>query len=163
MTKLLLNLIRFCILLLPAWSWAASGLQTFEPDSVSRIIEKQKGKPFVLIVWSLDCEFCQTSLKTLASERNKGKRLNLVTVSTDSLDDPQLATQMQKRLSKLRMSDNAWAFGSAAPEHLRYAIDPKWHGEMPRSYWFNARGEKVAYSGVLTQDVIDKLSSQMQK
>jgi hypothetical protein len=57
------------------------------------------------------------------------------------------------------MTRNAWAFGSTPPEQLRYVIDPKWHGEKPRSYWFNARGEKIAYSGVLTPATIQKLSS----
>ncbi|MBI1891212.1 MAG: redoxin domain-containing protein [Burkholderiales bacterium] len=163
MKKPTLALIHFLFLLLPALSLAATGLQTFEADSFARILEKQKGKAFVLVVWSLDCEFCQVSLKTLASEKVKHKGLSVVTISTDDADDPQSATLMQKRLSDLRMSDNAWAFGSAPPERLRYVIDPQWHGEMPRSYWFNARGEKVAYSGVLTPATIGKLSLQMQK
>jgi hypothetical protein len=46
------------------------------------------------------------------------------------------------------------------PERLRYAIDRSWHGEKPRSYWFNARGERVAYSGVITAAVIDKYLKQ---
>jgi hypothetical protein len=136
---------------------AAPAIQPFEPDSLAHIVESRKGKPFVLLVWSLDCEYCQASLKALAQE--KRKRLNIVTLSTDALDDPQAAALMQKRLGSLGMTDDAWAFGSASPEQLRYAIDPKWHGEKPRSYWFDAQGKKIAYSGVLTPAAIAKLSS----
>lgn len=162
MRQLIPLFIKAAFLLFPAVA-AAAGLQSFEPDTFTRIVEKQKGKPFVLLVWSLDCEFCQASLKTLSEEKRKRKDLNIVTVSTDAIDDPQAASLMQKRLVSLNLIDNAWAFGSAPSEQLRYAIDPKWHGEMPRSYWFNVRGEKVAFSGVLTQAVIDRLSSQSRK
>lgn len=47
---------------------------------------------------------------------------------------------------------DALAFGSTPPEQLRYAIDADWHGEMPRSYWFNA-------AGVLTPGMIVRLSA----
>lgn len=151
------------LLMCPPVTGAAAVLQPFEPDSLARIAEKQKGKPFVLIVWSLDCEFCQASLETLAQEKRKHKDFNIVTVSTDNADDPQAAGLMTKRLTALNMTGNAWAFGAAPPEQLRYAIDPKWHGEMPRSYWFNARGEKLAHSGVLTPETIARLSSQSRK
>lgn len=145
-----------------AFSCAANAqtmLHAFEPDSLAQIIDKQKGKPFVLVVWSLDCEFCLTSMKMLSQEKHKRKDLRVVTLSTDAVSDPQAATLMQKRLASLGLTDDGWAFGDAPAEHLRYAIDPKWRGEKPRSYWFNARGDKVAYSGLLTTEMIDKLSS----
>ena len=69
----------------------------FETDSLSQLVASQKGQPFVLIVWSLDCEFCQASLKTLAQEKRKGKKLKIVTLATDSLDDPQAAALVQVR------------------------------------------------------------------
>lgn len=134
-------------------------LRPFEPDSLARMIEEQKSKPFVLVVWSLDCEYCQTSLKALAQEKRKRKDLTVVTLSTDSVSDPEAVTLMQKRLTSLGMTGKAWAYGTAPSEQLRFAIDPKWYGEKPRSYWFNARGERTAYSGVLTSAMIGKLAS----
>jgi hypothetical protein len=163
MTKLVTYIVSTALLLSSVAAQAGTLLQPFEPDSFAHIVEKQKGKPFVMIVWSLDCEFCQASLKTLATEKRKRKDLNIVTVSTDSAGDPQSADLMQKRLSALQMTSDAWAFGAAPSEQLRYVIDPKWHGEMPRSYWFNAKGEKIAYSGVLTSAAIEKLSMQSRK
>ena len=159
MHKLIMTILVSLAAILSTGANADSTLQSFEPASLTQIVEKQKGKPFVLVVWSLDCEYCQTSLKTLSQKKHKLKELVVVTLSTDSLNDPQAAALMRARLASLGMTDNAWAFGSAPAEQLRYAIDPKWHGEKPRSYWFNLRGDKAAYSGVLTTDMINKLSS----
>lgn len=136
---------------------AALAIQAFEPDSLARIVATQKGKPFVLLVWSLDCEYCHASMKTLAQEQRKRRNLTVVTVATDSLADGQTAALMKRKLEAVGMRRHAWAFGTAPPEQLRYALDPGWHGEMPRSYWFNARGESVAYSGMITAETIAKL------
>lgn len=145
--------------LVPCAVNAGPTLQAFEPDSLAHIIDTQKGKPFILVVWSLDCVYCQASLKTLAQERRRRKDLTVVTISTDAADDPEAVALMQKRLGALGMTRHAWAFGMAPPEQLRYAIDPRWHGEKPRSYWFNAHGEKTAYSGVITAGMIARFAA----
>lgn len=152
----------FSVALLVAFSVTAHAetrLHAFDTHSLARIAEQHKGKPFVLILWSLDCEYCQASLKTLAQEKRKHRNLTIVTLATDSMSDPQTATLIRQRLHTLGMQTNAWAFGNAPAEQLRHALDPNWHGEMPRSYWFNARGEKRAYSGVLDTTIIDKYTA----
>jgi hypothetical protein len=42
----------------------------------------------------------------------------------------------------------AWQFGDAAEERLRYTVDPTWHGELPRAVFFNPKHEPTAHSGV---------------
>jgi thiol-disulfide isomerase/thioredoxin len=158
MKKVLFASFAFALTFMATQAGAAPTIQEFKPDSLATIVKKEDGKPFLLLVWSLDCEYCQASLKTLSEEMHKRKDLRVVTVSTDSLEDPQAAGMMRERLASFGVQSNAWAFGSVPPEQLRFAIDPKWHGEMPRSYWFNSRGEKTAYSGVITPNVIDKLA-----
>lgn len=135
---------------------AGGTIRAFEPDGMEKIVASQKGRPFVLLVWSLDCEFCLASMKNIVQEGRKRKGLNIVTLATDSVEDPEALALMKKRLASTGLTANAWAFGAAPPEQLRYAIDPKWHGEKPRSYWFNARGERSAYSGLITSATIDK-------
>lgn len=139
--------------------YAAPAFQPFGPDSLERIVGSQKGKPFVLVVWSLDCAYCQASLHTLAKEKSKHKNLNVVMLATDSLTDTEAVPLMMKKLETAGMTNDAWAFGAASAEQLRYAIDPKWRGELPRSYWFNAQGKSVAYSGVITPEVIAKFTA----
>ncbi len=156
--KKLISVIIACLALFVAHcAGAAPAIQAFQPDSLERIVANQKGKPFVLFVWSLDCAYCKASLDALGQEKRKRKSFNVVTLATDPLDDTQAATLMKKKLAASGLLNNAWAFGPAAPEQLRYAIDAAWHGEMPRSYWYNARGERVAHSGAITAATIAKL------
>jgi hypothetical protein len=159
MKKALMRTAACLIMLCVIPAHAVSVIQAFDADSMPRLVAGQKGKPFVLVVWSLDCEYCQTSLQNLTQEKRKGRTLNIVTLSTDAAADAQAVKLMKMKLRKFDIDNDAWAYGAAAPEQLRYAIDPNWHGEKPRSYWFNARGESVAYSGVITPAIINRLAA----
>lgn len=159
MKRMIAAILLATLALLGNLAQAGARIKPFEPDSLDRILNAHKGRPFVLILWSLDCVYCQASLAVLAQEKPARPGLNIVTLATDPLDDPQAAALVAQRLRKLGLTRDAWAFGAAPPEQLRYAVDPKWHGEMPRSYWFDAQGKRAAYSGVLTPAMIDKLSA----
>jgi hypothetical protein len=136
---------------------SAGGLKPFEPHSVERIAASHKGKPFVVLVWSMDCEFCQHSLDVLSKARAANPGFEIVTITTDPLADAALSGMVKKRLASIDLLADAWSFGALAPERLRYAIDPRWRGEKPRSYWYDAQGQRVAYSGVITPAVIEKM------
>ncbi|MFP5389972.1 MAG: TlpA family protein disulfide reductase [Gammaproteobacteria bacterium] len=140
-------------LLLGAPAWAQSP-KPFEADSLERIVGAHRGKPFVLMLWSMDCEFCQASLELLSKTRATHPGLTVVTVSTDPVSDAALTAQAAKRLAGLGLAEDAWAFGQASPERLRYAIDPRWRGEKPRTYWYDAQGKRVTHSGVVTAAMI---------
>ena len=135
----------------------AGGLKPFEPNSVGQSAAAHKGKPVVVLVWSMDCEFCQHSLDVLARARAANPGFDIVTVTTDPLADAALSDMVKKRLSSIDLMADAWSFGAQAPERLRFAIDPRWRGEKPRSYWYDAQGQRVAYSGVITPAVIGKM------
>jgi hypothetical protein len=132
-------------------------LKSFEPHSVEQIAVGHKGKPFVVLVWSMDCEFCQQSLDVLAKARAANPGFDVVTITTDPLSDAALSALVSKRLSGIDLLQDAWSFGGQAPERLRYAIDPRWRGEKPRSYWYDAQGRRVAYSGIITPAVIERM------
>lgn len=147
----------YLCVLLPVMASASEAVQSFESESLTHIVASQKGKPFVLVVWSLDCAYCQASFNTLGQEKRKRKDLNVITLATDAVADAQVPAMITKKLKAAGLVANAWAFGTAPPEQLRFAIDAGWHGELPRSYWFNTRGERVAYSGVITPATVEKL------
>jgi thiol-disulfide isomerase/thioredoxin len=132
---------------------AAQNIRAFEPSSLVRIKAERKGKPFVVMVWSLDCDYCEASFDSLARAKRKNG-LDVVTIATDRAEDAQAASLVRKKLKASGLDSDTWAFGSAPAEQLRYAIDPKWRGEMPRSYWFNAHGEASAFSGMITADTV---------
>lgn len=127
----------------------AHPIEPFEPASLEQIVASHHGKPFLLLVWSMDCKFCQASLDVLAKARAADPTLDIVTVTTDPMSDPVLSGQVRTRLASLRLLDDAWSYGNEAPERLRYAVDPAWRGEKPRSYWYDATGKRSAYSGLI--------------
>lgn len=149
-------LLPLMLALAPLAAEADAGIKAFTPDDMRRIEESNRGEPFVLMLWSLDCVYCKASLNTLSAE-SKRRKLRLVTVATDSADDLQVTAQLRQRLAQAGVRSQAWAFGDAPQEQLRYAIDPKWYGELPRSYWYDAAGRRTAYSGLIDDKVLAKL------
>ncbi len=131
----------------------------FGADGMQRIVESQHGAPFVLVVWSLDCTYCQASMATLAKLKTANKDfkdLHVVTLLSDGAQGKESAELMYRKLGTLDIAD-VWAFDSTPPEQLRYAVDPGWHGELPRIYWYRADGSRSAYSGVLTPRAIQSM------
>ena len=134
---------------------AAPHVKPFEAQSLPQLVAAQQGKPFVLVVWSMDCEFCQASLDTLARLRATHPDLRVVTVSTDPAGDAPLQRKLTRRLGSLSLLDQAWTFGAAPPEQLRFVLDPTWRGEKPRSYWYDASGKRSAYSGLISAERVE--------
>jgi hypothetical protein len=44
-----------------------------------------------------------------------------------------------------------WAYGDEFDERNRFAIDPKWRGELPRTYFFDKEHRAVMQSGLLDE------------
>jgi thiol-disulfide isomerase/thioredoxin len=129
----------------------------FEADSWRQIVASHQGAPFVVVVWSLDCDYCQPSFQALAAEQRR-RKLAVVTIATDRADDGEAARAIAKKIHAAGLRSETWAFGSAPSEQLRFAIDPAWRGEMPRSYWFDSHGKAVHHSGVIKAGMIAELS-----
>lgn len=146
------------LLLASACSWG-QGVQAFKAQSLEQIEARHRGRPFVMLVWSMDCQFCHASLDELARFRAANPTVDIVTVSTDPLADQALTTQAQTRLAALSLKADTWSFGSDPAERLRYALDPAWRGEKPRSYWYDASGKRVAYSGLIKPERLQKWKS----
>ena len=140
-----------CMLLLASLDAAAqAGINAFGPDSFGQIAASAKGKPLVVMVWSLDCSYCEPSFAALAQAQRRG--VKVVTIATDSVDDDEAVTLIRQKLAGSGLHAETWAFGPAPVEQLRHAIDPRWRGEMPRSYWFDGKGGVRAYSGLITAE-----------
>jgi hypothetical protein len=137
---------------------AADQVHVFEADSLRQIVASHKREPFVLVVWSLDCDYCLPSFKALAAAQHH-RKLPVVTISTDRAGDTEAARAIANKISAAGLSSETWAFGAAPSEQLRFAIDPAWRGEMPRSYWFDGQGHAVHHSGVIKAGTIAELSA----
>lgn len=136
---------------------AAEVTHPFEVDSYKKIVESHKGRPFVVVIWSLDCDYCQPSFQVLADSQ-RSRKLAVVTIATDRASDAEATHLIEKKIKMTGLVSDNWAFGSAPPKRLRFVIDQKWRGEMPRSYWFDEKGNVIAHSGVITEEGIRKWS-----
>ncbi len=143
-------------LILAMWissSIADVTLKVFQTDSINEISAERNGQRFIVILWSIDCPPCLKELIHLQQFRNRFSKSNLVLVATD---DQRNTDKVQQILNdyQLNQMDN-WIFTGSMPERLRYAIDPAWYGELPRAYFYDESHQRVAYSGKLTETVLE--------
>jgi len=118
----------------------------FKTDSYQKLLV-DKNQPFLMVMWSLDCPPCIKELTMLGSVYKQYPNLNLVLVSTDSMSRTEDINQLLKD-SGLSEIDNR-VFSDTSVQHLRYAIDPGWYGELPRSYFHTKNNTRRAVSGLL--------------
>ena len=148
-----LKLIIFSILLsfsIP--SFATGSLQVFEADSLIQLKKSRVNKPFILILWSIDCPPCITELQLLQKNKQQFNDNNLVLISTDDLS---LENNVHKVLQKFQLDQlNNWIFSGALAERLRYSLDPSWYGELPRAYFYNSKHQRTAHSGILSANTL---------
>lgn len=144
------RLLTGLVLILAAWAPPASaaGPQSFTPGSLDAIKAKHAGRPFILSMWSVNwCGHCITELTMLGKVARNNKSLPLVLVSTDT---PEFSAAIQQTLDRLGLAQKEnWVFDDDIPERLRQAVDPSWHGELPRTYLYDARHQREAVMGVL--------------
>ena len=125
-------------------------IRPFISGSFSQILEQRQEKPFILVLWSLDCPSCFKELEMLGKLSSQYSELDIVLVSTDIT-----ATQdeIQTILTRYKLNNvESWMFSGDSDERLRYEIDRSWYGELPRSYIFKASGKRHVVSGVLSED-----------
>ena len=144
------------ILSLATVSGASQGdnIENFGTQSFAQIKSDYEGKPFVLSLWSIDCAPCRVELKMLGELKSEDADFPLVVISTDSIENREEAADI---LDSYGLQDiKTWMFADSFVERLRYSVDPLWHGELPRSYFFKADRSFQAHSGVLTRDQLSK-------
>lgn len=132
----------------------ADNIQDFGTQSFAQIKSEYEGKPFVVSLWSIDCAPCRVELKMLGKLKRNNPEFALVVISTDSIEHREEAADI---LDSFQLQDmKTWMFADAFVERLRYSVDPLWHGELPRSYLFEADHSFKAHSGVLGRAQVEK-------
>jgi thiol-disulfide isomerase/thioredoxin len=131
------------LLLASAWLQAAE-LRPFGKGEMARLLAEREGRPFILTLWSTDCPHCKTTLRELAGWAKRHPKLDLIVVNTDGADGSPLIASMLNGVGLGRR--DTWTFAEA-PERMRYEIDRRWGGELPRSYLFDGDHRFAAFSG----------------
>ena len=47
-------------------------------------LEAREGKPFILMLWSLECQYCPTELKMLSELKRSNPKMDVVLIATDT-------------------------------------------------------------------------------
>lgn len=125
---------------------AAATVHPFSATSKAAIERAHRGQPFVLVFWSLDCVYCLGELQQLRQWVAAHPAMKLVLVNTDA---PELAADADVTLDQALGSVTAerWAFAGEDAEHLYFAIDQQWRGELPRAYFYDAAGRVTLRAG----------------
>ena len=121
----------------------------FHSGSFNALVAAHTGKSFGVVMWSLDCAPCLREFDVVRALRKEGRLLPLVLVGTDGANRSDEAAELLRRLGLDTLE--TWNFSGAEPQRLRYEIDPRWYGEMPRTYFYAADGSRTAHSGGLTR------------
>ena len=133
---------------------AAQEVRPFIRGSYQQIVASRQGKPFILNFWSLSCGYCKVELDMLKKLARKYPKLDLALVSTDT---PEEEDQVSATLAKYSLGKaEAWVFADSYTERLRFEVDKKWQGELPRTYFFSSKGDVTAVSGKVAQKEVEQ-------
>ena len=128
---------------------AAESVRPFTLGSLAQVLDARTGKPFILVFWSLDCQYCPTELKMLGELKRSHPALDIVLIATDSVSDiPQLISRAESYgVNKVEQ----WVFAEDMPERLRFEIDRRWYGEVPRTYFYDQKHQREARTGLVNK------------
>ncbi len=111
----------------------------------------QYRQPTIVTLWSSDCSYCKKNLQLLADLRKTNDKVHLITIAAEPV-----SAELRPMLDRYALAGPHYAYGSDSPEAIAYAIDASWAGELPRSYFFNGKGGKEKFSGVINAAMIEK-------
>ena len=122
-------------------------IKTFNVGSYQQILNQNTSKPFILAIWSIDCPSCLKDMAVLYQFHQNHPELNIVMLSTD---EPDTIEEVKTILTTHKLDDlDNWIFGNDDAQKMRYAIDPTWYGELPRTYFFSSSHQRTGKSGAL--------------
>ncbi len=120
------------VALLLSHTAAAEAPRAFVAGSYARILAEHRDRPLIISFWSLTCSHCQEELAALGKLAGAHPATAIVLVSTDTPED---AAAIATTLRRHRLERAAsWVFADDVPERLRFEIDRRWRGELPRTH-----------------------------
>ena len=137
---------------------SAQEVRQLKRGSYKNIVAAHTGKPFIVALWSVSCTHCGADLEIFDRLAKKYPEFNLVLISTDTPEQLQIIYNTLKRYQLLQPERKhagrieAWVFADSYTERQRFEIDSQWYGELPRTYFYDAKGKASAISGVLDED-----------
>ncbi len=128
---------------------AETSLKPFGVGSYQQLVAAHANQPFMLVIWSLTCPSCVKDMALLNKLHQDKPTLKIVMLATDDISE---AAQVQNMLTKNNLqSVENWIYAEENTQKLNYEIDPNWFGELPRTYFFDAKHQRTGVSGVIKE------------
>jgi thiol-disulfide isomerase/thioredoxin len=132
-------------------------LKRFELGSFEKIVSAKSTQDHLVILWSFDCPPCITELEKISALHLQYPEYQLTLINTDAVDEQVRVVNILQRYDLLKHDNLAswdslenWGFADVDEEKLRYDIDPRWFGDLPRAYFLPLQGKVKRLRGALT-------------
>lgn len=133
----------------------------FVSGSYQQILAGNANKPFMLVVWSVNCSSCLKDMELLSNIHKSRPELKMIMLAADELSATE---QIQQILEKHQLSEiENWVYAEENTQKLQFEIDPKWYGELPRTYFFDKVHQRTGVSGVLSKAEYDAMFAKILK
>jgi thiol-disulfide isomerase/thioredoxin len=129
---------------------AAESVRPFVAGSLATIIAAREGKPFIVAFWSVACTHCPAELKMLGELKRQYPKLDVVLVAADTPEQASATARLAASYGLGRVEQ--WVFADPMPERLRFEIDRRWYGELPRTQLYDGQHRIESVSGVVPRD-----------
>jgi thiol-disulfide isomerase/thioredoxin len=125
----------------------------FERGSWAKLRAAHAGQPTVVHFWGLTCGPCLVEMPKWGKLLAERPDLKLVLIAADPL--PQSPEEVAATVGRNHLERaESWSFTDRFYERLRYEIDPKWAGELPRTMLIDRDGKIVTMNGVADLDQV---------
>jgi len=126
---------------------AAVTVKTVDAPGLKKAIAAHKGHVVVVNFWATWCGPCVAEFPAFVKISNAYKRKGLIfmAVSADSPKD--LNSKVKPFLARQGGTFAAYLEHSADPQTFINAFDPKWQGDLPRTFIYDKRGKLVKTMG----------------
>ena len=127
-----------------------AGLKPFTSGSYQQILASHANQPFMLVIWSITCSSCLKDMALLKRIHAQRPDLKMILLAADDISE---TGQIQPILEKSQLATGVenWVYADENTQKLQFEIDPKWFGELPRTYFFDKTHQREGISGVLTE------------
>lgn len=131
----------------------AQEIRPFVTGSHALLLAQHRDRPLILAFWSLTCAHCQEEFALLREFTQAHPDVALALVSTDAPQDSDAIAATLRRHGLETVS--AWVFADDVPERLRFEIDRRWRGELPRTHLHRPNESVQALSGKLDRKTLE--------
>lgn len=137
-------------------------IRPFERGSWQAIRQAHVGRPTLVHFWGVTCGPCKVELPQLGKFAKSHPGVDVVMIDADLVPNTPAAVRATVSQAGLASAEN-WVFGDTFTERLRYEVDPKWQGDIPRTVLIGKDGLMTTIEGAADISKLEKWATDERK